>query len=98
MQKDNARRLIRDLVARDAAIILSRHAKQEVENDQLTVVDVLAVLKAGAVVASPIPNQLKNNWECEVRGTVPDGDRVCVVVAIDEKPSNIVVITAYRLG
>ncbi len=98
MHKDDARRLIRHLVATDAPIILSKHAKAELANDQITVLDVLAVLKAGAVVASPIPNAAKDNWECEVRGSIPDGERICVVVAIEEKPSRLIVITAYKLG
>lgn len=98
MQKDYARKLIRDLVTRDAPVTLSKHAKQEIENDQLTLVDVLGVLRAGTVAASPIPNQGRGNWECEVHGTLPDGDRVCVLVAIKEEPSGMIIITAYKLG
>jgi hypothetical protein len=84
-QKD-ARALIREIL-KEGEYSFSGHAEQEMENDQLTHVDCVNVLRGGVVD----PGEFENgSWRYRVRTA-----RITVVVAFRSK-TKLRVVTAWR--
>ena len=97
LNEAEARKRVREIVHADAGIIYTGHADEELSKDRIGRADVRFVLKAGAIVAPPIWNDGRGNWECEVQGPDLDGCRIRIVVGIWEKDEKLVIITGYRL-
>jgi hypothetical protein len=83
---DVARKLIRRIL-QEGIVVYSEHAKREMQNDALTIVDCANVLRAGAVNEAEYEH---GAWRYQVQT-----QRICVVVQF-ESESELVIITTWR--
>lgn len=85
-----AKRLILGAIA-EGTIVFTKHALKEMQDDDLSSVDVVNVLRGGVVD----PGEHENgSWRYRVRTS-----RIVVVVAFRlEKVNEVVVVTAWRPG
>jgi hypothetical protein len=82
-----ARKLLSRLL-REGAVAFSRHAQAEMEEDDLTEVDIVNTLHCGAVRQGELEN---GTWRYRV-----ETERMCAVVAF-LSPLEGVVVTAWRM-
>lgn len=73
---------------RGGRVTYSRHAREEMEKDKLTEVDVTNVLRGGHLT-EPAENE-RGTWRYRVHTNI-----ICVVVAFREEPE-LVIVTAWR--
>jgi hypothetical protein len=81
-----AKRLIREILA-GGEVVSSRHATEEMKNDDLTMVDCINVLRGGIVEPAEWEN---GTWRYRVHT-----QRIWVVVAFRSE-TRLVVVTAWR--
>ncbi len=81
-----AKRLIREILA-GGEVVSSRHATEEMKNDDLTMVDCINVLRGGVVEPAEWEN---GTWRYRVHT-----QRIWVVVAFRSE-TRLVVVTAWR--
>jgi hypothetical protein len=87
--RNEAKKLIQKICSSpEGDIVSSRHAKQELANDDLTIVDARNVLRAGRLLDEP--EFEKGTWRYKVRT-----ERIVVVVAFMSE-SKLKIITAWR--
>lgn len=84
----NAARKRISRLLREGRITYSRHAREEMEKDNLTEVDVTNVLRGGHLT-EPAENE-KGTWRYRVHTNI-----ICVVVTFREEPE-LVIVTAWR--
>jgi hypothetical protein len=88
LQPTAARALIRDILA-NGSVTFSKHAREEMEKDKLTFVDVTNVLRGGVVDPAELEN---GSWRYRVRTA-----RIAVIVAFRSE-TELRVVTAWRIG
>ena len=88
LQPSAARSLIRDILA-NGSLAFSKHAREEMEKDKLTFVDVTNVLRGGVVDPAELEN---GSWRYRVRTA-----RIAVIVAFRSE-TELRVVTAWRIG
>lgn len=81
-----ARRRIREILA-SGEVVSSRHATQEMADDDLTMVDCINVLRSGVVEPAELEH---GSWRYRVHT-----QRIWVVVAFRSE-TRIVIVTAWR--
>lgn len=86
LSQPEAKRLIREILAR-GEVVSSRHATEEMKNDDLTMVDCINVLRGGVVEPAEWEN---GTWRYRVHT-----QRIWVVVAFRSE-TRLVVVTAWR--
>ena len=84
----HAKRLIKGIL-RDGNVALTRHAREEMEKDDLIVEDVQNVLRGGQITEPA--EEVRGTWRYRVRT-----NRIFVVVAFRSE-SELVVVTVWRL-
>lgn len=92
----NALRLLREVAADSARVVLLAHARQRMKQRQITLTQVLDVLRKGSL-AEPAALDLYGNWKVTVRG-LSCGQSVTVAGAIemDKEPGKrVLVITLF---
>ena len=72
----------------------SRHSREELANDHLTTVDVLAICKSGAIVMSPERDIKTGDWKYRIEGLTADRRNVAVVFTF--RPAQAVFITVFE--
>ena len=65
----NARKLLREIAGDSARVVLLPHARQRMKQRQITLVQVLAVLRNGNL-AEPAALDMYGNWKVTVKGMV----------------------------
>ncbi len=88
LNRNEARKLIQQ-ICRDGVVVSSRHAKEELANDDLTTVDAMNVLRAGRILEEA-EQQAHGGWTYRV-----STDHLVVVVAF-ESESKLKIVTAWR--
>jgi hypothetical protein len=78
----------------DGTVIYSRHFRDELMNDGLTISDVLTVCRGGAVIMAPEKDIKTGDWKYRIEGLTSDQCRVAVVFAF--RPEQGVLITLFR--
>ncbi len=86
---DEVRRLLREILGAHGNVTFTSHAKRALEDDGLTTVDAIRVLRSGAVVSMDL---IAGTWRYRVCAA-----RICVVVAFRSE-SEVVVVTAWRMA
>ncbi len=86
LNSPEAKRLIGEILA-GGEVVSSRHARQELEKDNLTMVDCINVLRGGVVEPAEWEN---GTWRYRVRT-----QRIWVVVAFRSE-KRLVIVTAWR--
>lgn len=94
LKKDDAKKLVRRLLDRGSFVVAS-HARTERDNDNLTDVDIVNVLRGGLVDE---PEWENGGWRYHVRTA-----KITVVVTFDPEPEEaeedemeLVVVTVWR--
>jgi hypothetical protein len=82
-----ARKLLSRILL-NGAVVFSRHARQEMEADDLNEPDVVNILRAGMI--SDPPDLERGTWRFRV-----ETDRMCAVVGFVAR-SEVVVVTVWR--
>ena len=86
---DEAKSIIHEIVA-DGILILSRHAKERMEERGYSLQDVIHILLHGEIIKKEYKDATKN-WSYKVQGYDLDNDEGTVVVAIIKRMSAIVI-------
>lgn len=85
---DEAKRLIVKAIDSDRVDFKQVHAREEMTNDDLSIRDVLRVLRGGVVEPGEL---LRNTWRYRVRTSL------AYVVVTFRAEDNVVVVTAWRI-
>lgn len=64
---------------RRGTVIYTKHFRDELVNDDLTMKDVLAVCKSGAVIMEPEKDIKTGKWKYRIEGITADRRQVAVV-------------------
>jgi hypothetical protein len=86
LREVEARQLLNRILA-DGQVVFSRHALDEMSNDQMVEQDVIDVLRAGRFDPAEWEN---GNWRYRIHT-----QRFCVVAAFDSE-TLVIVVTAWR--
>jgi len=92
----NALKLLREVAKDSGRVVLLRHARQRMKQRQITLAQVLTVLRTGSLAESAACD-LHGNWKMTVRG-MTCGQSVSVACAIEmqEEPGKrVLVITLF---
>ena len=90
--KDDAKARLNECVE-DGTVVYSRHFREELANDRLTISDVLSVCRSGTIMMSPEQDIRTGNWKYRIEGITPDRFRIAVVFAFR---SGAVFITVFK--
>lgn len=63
----------------DGAVVYSRHFRDELANDDLTMEDILAVCRSGAIVMAPEEDIKTGSWKYRIEGITADRRQAAVV-------------------
>jgi hypothetical protein len=91
MTRAEALRRIRHLAGDSANVVFTNHAKQRMRQRDVTPLEVLEVLRKGAITEGPAPD-VKGCWRCTMERFAA-GEDLAVAVAICDM--TLVVITVY---
>ena len=78
----------------EGAVIYSQHFRDELANDDLTMEDVLAVCRSGAIIMAPEEDIKTGKWKYRIEGIT--ADRRQVVVVFTFRPGLAVFITVFE--
>ena len=84
-------REIRYLVTAGCAVTLTTHAREEMEADAVSLVDVMHVLRSGVVQRAPDLDVRTGHWKVRVEGT-SDECHLCVVVVVEVVAVRVVTV------
>ena len=97
MNREQARRRVSALVRSEGFVpTYTGHVKERMGRRGIVNLEILYVLKTGAVVEQPAWNDRIENWECAVEGPDPEGRRLRVVVGFSELKPELVIITVWK--
>ena len=91
---DQAKRLLCESI-RGGYVIYSKHFKEELINDGLTIGDILLVCRSGAISMAPERDSKRGVWKYRIEGLTADRDLVAVVFTFDPQ-KRAVFITAFK--
>lgn len=92
--KEDASRLIRECLL-NGRFIPTRHFWRELENEGLSIVDVLIVVRRGYVFDEPELDVSTGEWKYRVTGTAPGGEFVVIVFCFNSD-DEAVLITVFN--
>jgi hypothetical protein len=78
----------------EGTVIYSRHFRDELINDGLTIPGVLTVCRSGAVLMAPEKDIRTGSWKCRIEGLT--SDHVSITVVFTFRPGQAVFITVLR--
>jgi Domain of unknown function (DUF4258) len=84
------------LCMEDGVVVNTRHFLEELANDDLTMEDVLAVCRSGAVIMEPEKDIRNGQWKYRVEGPTADLRRVAIVFTF--KSELAVFITVFEVN
>lgn len=98
LSEPQARQILRDTASNSARLIITHHAQERMSQRNISLQDVLTVLKKGRITEGPALDP-KGSWKLTIEG-ISAGSHVAVVAAIDykeleESSCYTIVITAY---
>lgn len=94
LTRDQAKSLLCECL-RAGTVVFSKHFRDELMNDGLTIADVLPVCRAGVVKDAPEPDIKRGTWKYRIEGSTLDRDLVAIVFSFDEE-RRAVFITAFK--
>jgi hypothetical protein len=95
LSKAEAGRLIRACLER-GDIILTKHFREELRAEDLTVADAFHVLQHGNVFNEPEFNPRYQDWNYRMEGAEPDGKFMAIVFAFTDDEMGLLV-TIFRI-
>jgi hypothetical protein len=75
-------------------VIYTRHFREELANDDLTMEDVLRVCKSGAIVMSPEKDIKTGHWKYRIEAVTAGGRQIAAVFCL--RPDAGVFITVFE--
>lgn len=84
-----------NLCLEDGLVAYSRHFKEELANDGLTMEDVLTVCRSGAVIMAPEPDIRTGDWKYRMEGRTADDENVAMVFTF-KLERKAVLITVFK--
>lgn len=96
LHKDEAGRLIRECV--DCGdILLTKHFRDELQAENLTVADAFYVLQHGRIFNEPEFNPRYQEWNYRMEGAEPDGKSVAIIFGFTEDEAGLL-ITIFSIN
>ena len=93
LNKEQARKLLAKIMSDDGHISFTRHARDELKNDQLTTVDAMNVLASTDSRITDEPEFKNDIWRYRVKT-----NKICVVISFYEDHHGILVITVFKIN
>src|SRR5437667_8171828 len=90
LSKEDAGKVIREC-SRQNRFILTRHFRDELAQEDLTIADVHRIIQRGYVFTEPDRNVATGDWKYRLCGTGPDGQFVTVVFCINSDEEGILI-------
>lgn len=90
LSKEEAGRLIREAVEQ-GDIVLTKHFRDELRAEGLTVPDAFYVLQRGYVFSEPEFNPRYQEWNYRMEGTEPDGKLVAIIFGFTEDEAGLLI-------
>lgn len=78
----------------DGVVIYTKHFREELSNDELTMQDVLAVCRSGAIVMAPESDIKTGQWKYRIEGVTVERRLVSVVFSLTTEAA--VFITVFE--
>lgn len=75
-------------------MIYSKHFRDELANDHLTMQDMLTVCRSGAVMTAPEKDIRTGQWKYRIEGATTEGGRIAIVFTF--RPRLAVLITVFE--
>ena len=96
MSDEGLRRRIASLAQDSSLVLFTDHAKKRLIGRKVTRVQVLEVLRKGAVV-EPAHRNIKGNWQCTLQRSVA-GDNIKVAAALEQTKTGetVIVLTVIK--
>jgi hypothetical protein len=88
-------REIRNYANAGCGVTLTTHAREEMQADAVSLVDVMHVLRSGVVRRAPDVDVRTGDSKVRVEGTT-DGRHLCVVVVVEVRPVRLRVVTVWE--
>lgn len=93
LTKDQAKAALNSCLE-DGAVVYTRHFRDELANDDLTMEDVLVVCRSGAIVRVPETDIRTGEWKYRIEGSTAEHRQIAVVFCI--RPGATVFITVFE--
>lgn len=90
--KAEALKVIRNIL-KNGAIIPSSHVRERMLQRDFDMQDILQVIKTGAIYTEPEIHTKTGRWTYKVEGKTIDGDKLDIVIDIDDKDKCIKILT-----
>lgn len=97
LSKRRALKTIRTAANKSINVFIEIHAEERMEEREITLTQVLRVLRTGTIFDGPTDNLLENNWECGVKG-FSAGETIGLRIGIERDKTGVTVITVFRIG
>ncbi|MDA8215222.1 MAG: DUF4258 domain-containing protein [Nitrospiraceae bacterium] len=90
--KAEALKVIRNIL-KNGAVIPSGHVQERMLQRGFDMQDILNVIRTGAIYTEPEIHPKTGRWTYKVEGKTIDGDKIDIVVDIDDKNNCIKILT-----
>lgn len=97
LSKRKATRIFRDAAQDSSRVYVTVHAESRMEDRDITLTQILKVLRTGTIYDGPEDNPLYDNWECGVKG-FSAGENIRLRVGIERDEKDITIITVFKVG
>ena len=74
-------------------VVLTKHFREELKNDDFTMEDVLLVCRSGSIRTAPEPDIRTGDWKHRIEGFTLDGRSLAVVFCV--RTNDVVFITVF---
>ena len=91
-----AQKIIRKISQNSIDVPLTYHAWDQMELREITMAQILRVLRTGTIYDGPMFNTNYDDWECNMKGT-DAGEIIGVMVGIERDLEGLVIITVCRI-
>lgn len=88
-------RHIREVAKNTECIVISGHARIQMNRRRISVTEVFECLRSGSIQRLPEPNSIKGSLECRMERYVA-GCECKVVVALDDEDPDLLVVTVMK--
>lgn len=75
----------------------SKHGKERAKQRQISLPDVIRLLRSGFVAEAPAEHAQTQNWTCVIEGADADGQRLRVIVGVDPARPILTIVSVIRL-
>ena len=92
-----AREILRDCLEQDGQVVPSKHFRDQLNEEELTIPDAWHVLRTGTIFDPAEKDVKTGEWKYKIEGKVPDGLWVAIVFCFNSA-DRAVLITIFSVG